>query len=77
MIIELKVWPQFFDPLLEGTKTFEIRETRDRKFSVGDKLYLYEWDPIKEARTGQSMIREVTYITDFAQRPGYVVMGLK
>ena len=44
MIHELKIWPEFYMPVVEGKKTFEIRKN-DRDFKVGDELYLREWIP--------------------------------
>ena len=32
---DLKTWPEFFDAILDGRKTFEVRDTRDRDFAVG------------------------------------------
>ncbi|HFC9341484.1 TPA: DUF3850 domain-containing protein, partial [Enterococcus hirae] len=42
---------------------------------VGDRLYLREWNG--EEFTGDSYKAEVTYITDYAQKDGYVVLGIK
>lgn len=41
---ELKIWPQFFEPVVGGQKTFEIRKN-DRGFQNGDVVILREWDP--------------------------------
>lgn len=42
----LKVWPQYFDALDSGGKTFELRkDDRTPRFAVGDVLRLREWDP--------------------------------
>lgn len=65
---ELKVWPEFFEALENGSKPFEIRKD-DRGFMVGDELYLREWDPAKDGPTvpehwvytGREMRRTVTY----------------
>lgn len=41
---ELKIWPQFYARVADGSKTFEIRDN-DRSFQTGDKVILREWDP--------------------------------
>lgn len=46
MTHKLKIWPQYFDAVVEGSKTFEIRDNdRNPKFKVGDTLSLHEFDP--------------------------------
>lgn len=40
----LKIWPQYYARVKDGTKTFEIREN-DRGFQRGDIVELLEWDP--------------------------------
>ncbi|MED0649883.1 DUF3850 domain-containing protein [Aeribacillus pallidus] len=72
---ELKVLPQYFDPLVKRIKTFEIRKN-DRDFRVGDILVLKEFDPETNMYTGRIVERKVTYITNFAQQEGYVVMAI-
>lgn len=44
MIHELKTWPQYFERIADGSKTFEIRKN-DRGFQQGDTLRLREYDP--------------------------------
>lgn len=44
LVHELKVWPEFFDPLDRNEKTFEARRN-DRGFKVGDILHLREFVP--------------------------------
>lgn len=39
----LKVVPPYFEALLDGTKTFEIR-ANDRAFQKGDRLVLWEFN---------------------------------
>lgn len=46
MIHELKTWPEFFDAVERGDKTFEVR-LDDRGFQVGDELVLMRWQPAK------------------------------
>jgi hypothetical protein len=42
---ELKYWPEFFQPTLNGHKRFELRrDDRPEGFQVGDELLLKEWD---------------------------------
>jgi hypothetical protein len=74
-IHELKTWPEFYERVASSVKTFEIRKN-DRGFAAGDTLILMEFDPAHDAYTGRVMARDVSYVTDFAQQPGYVVMGL-
>lgn len=39
---ELKIWPQYFQPVLNGCMKFQLRRN-DRNFKVGDELLLKEW----------------------------------
>ena len=41
---DLKTLPVYFDAVLRGDKTFEVRKN-DRDFQTGDTLVLKEWDP--------------------------------
>jgi hypothetical protein len=44
MTHELKIWPQYYCRVADGSKTFEVREN-DRAFQSGDIVILKEWDP--------------------------------
>ncbi|MFM1640935.1 DUF3850 domain-containing protein [Aeromonas salmonicida] len=70
---ELKIKPEYFAAIYFGEKTFEIRNNADRNFQVGDTLLLKAWDG---EFTGDFVEKVVSYITDFEQKPGYVVLGL-
>lgn len=70
---ELKILSEYYWDIIEGRKTFEIRKN-DRDFKVGDVLILREWNG---DFTGLSILVEVTYITDYAQKEGIVVMGIE
>lgn len=70
---DLKTLPEFFEAMNRGLKKFEIRKN-DRCFRVGDVLRLKEWDG--EKFTGRITNQQVTYITDFEQKPGFVVLGI-
>lgn len=86
VIHELKVWPEYYERLADGTKTFEVRKD-DRGYQTGDTLILKEWAPRGTGSvwsgigsyTGRSMQRTVGFI--FKQGFGcdlgeYVVMSL-
>lgn len=78
MTHDLKCWPMYFQMVDDLMKQFEIREVRDRHFSVGDILLLREWEPSTERYTGRQCERLVTYtLSDPAfVKPGFVVMSL-
>ena len=52
--IRLKTWPEYYQMMEDGTKTFELRED-DRNAKVGDLLTLLEWDNNLEEYTGREM----------------------
>lgn len=62
MIIEKKVWPKFFEKVLSGDKTFELR-LADWECKTGDVLILKEWDPETSKYSGRSIEKTVTYVT--------------
>ena len=74
MTHELKILPEYFEAVTSGRKRFEIRKN-DRNFQIGDQLILKEWN--KEGFTGRSYHSEITYITDYMQKEGYVVLGIR
>lgn len=74
MTHELKILPEYFEAVTSGRKRFEIRKN-DRDYKVGDLLYLREWNA--DEFTGNSYKAEVTYITDYAQKDGSVVLGIR
>jgi hypothetical protein len=85
-IHELKTWPQFMGPIIDGGKPFELRKD-DRGFEPGDVLHLREWNPETEKYGPREALVEVTYIMlafeimgdlldDYFEHP-WVVMGVK
>jgi hypothetical protein len=86
MRIEKKVWPQFFEKLLTGEKTFEVR-LADFECKIGDELVLKEYDPDRKAYTGRELTKAVTYVAktkDFSFWPaeevekyGLQIIGFK
>jgi hypothetical protein len=58
---ELKTWPEYFEMIFTGKKTFEVRKN-DRGFQVGDILHLREYSMKTLSYTGRECKREITYI---------------
>jgi hypothetical protein len=58
---DLKTWPQYFEAVRLGVKTFELRKD-DRGFRVGDVLTLREWNPDSKEFTGRWLTRQIRYI---------------
>jgi len=77
MIHNLKTWPEYYEAIEMGAKTFEIRKN-DREFKVGDILSLEEYNPNERAYTGRVMRVIISYI--LAAQPfvpeGYVCMAI-
>lgn len=82
---ELKILPQYFERVLDGTKTFEIRKD-DRGFEVGDILILKEYqngcvdhtqgEPVvieERGYTGREIKKQISYIL----KGGIHGMGLR
>jgi len=76
----LKCWTQYFQAVKAGMKPFEIR-LNDRDYRTGDTLVLKEFIPMGEQIgggqfTGDEIIRNISYMTDWEQKRGYVVIGI-
>lgn len=84
--IEKKVWPEYFQKIIEGVKTFEVR-LADFECNNGDVLILKEWDPETKKYTGREIEKEVTYVTktkgkkfwtpEEIEKFGYQIIGFK
>lgn len=72
---DLKILPVYFSAVFSGDKNFEIRNNNDRGFNKGDLVTLSEF--VDGRYTGQELKREITYVTNYEQKPGYVVFGMK
>lgn len=59
MRIEKKIWPEFFEKVVSGEKTFEVR-LNDFECKPGDVLVLREWDPTTKEYTGRGIEKRVT-----------------
>jgi len=83
MIYELKICSQFVRPILQGDKTFEIREN-DRGFQKGDRLN-FKVNADEWTRSHESSVREferktfeITYvISGWGLKNGFVAFGIR
>jgi ASC-1-like (ASCH) protein len=73
VVHKIKILPEYFKAVAEGRKTFEIRFD-DRHYREGDTLVLKEWTEGKY--TGYEITKQVGYVTDYEQKPGFVVFSL-
>jgi hypothetical protein len=77
---DLKTWPNYFQDLWTGRKTFELRRD-DRGFAVGHYLRLHEWDPVDGTFTGRTVLADVTSVLRDAEgwglRDGFVILSLR
>jgi hypothetical protein len=77
VIHELKILPEFYEDVMSGFKTFEVRKA-DRDFRVGDLIKLNEWDEYEKKYTGSSMICTIGYVLgggSYGIETGYCVIG--
>lgn len=80
---DLKILPPYFQAVLDGRKTFEIRKD-DRGYQAGDTVMLHEYDPEfrgsykteEQKYTGRHYSATIGYVTAYEQQPGYVVFSL-
>jgi len=59
--IEKKAWPEYFEKILSGDKTFELR-LADFDVDEGDTLVLREWDPKTKNYTGRKIEKKVSFV---------------
>lgn len=62
MKIEKKIWPEYFEKVLSGEKTYELR-LADFECQPGDLLVLKEFDPKTQKYTGRAIEKTVTYVS--------------
>ncbi len=88
---ELKILPEYFEAVSDGTKTFELRNN-DRDFKVGDILILKEYttelitvgqcgEELKRegGYTGREIKKEITYVLKniVGLYKNYAILGMK
>lgn len=74
MVHEIKILPEYYQPVLDQRKSFEVRKN-DRDYQPGDFILLNEFDGTKF--TGRLSRAQILYVSDYQQTEGYVVFGFK
>lgn len=74
---DLKILPEYFEAVLSGVKTFEIR-FNDRNYAVGDILVLREFDSYSGQYTGRKVRKTISFLLDDFRflKNGYVCLAL-
>ena len=74
----LKTVQPYFDEVWEGRKKFEVRNN-DRKFKVGDYVYLQEYNPETDTYLGREVRVQIVYILKNYPviKKGYVVFSFE
>lgn len=60
----LKAWPDTFEPIRSGVRTFDVR-LNDRHFKVGEIIEYREW--VDDKPTGRTLRKTITYILHAVQ----------
>ena len=86
MKIGKKVWPEYFQAILDGRKTYELR-LADFECKPGDILVLKEWSPNTKEYTGRVLEKEITFVVktkdcrfwsqEEIEKCGYQVIGIE
>lgn len=82
-----KSWTLFFEDILSGLRTSDIRSEDRGQFHEGDELLLQEWDPVKGCYTGREQLVQITYVQRNKSNPcaisrdalkdGYCVLSIR
>ncbi len=86
----LKTWPEYFQAVIEGRKTFELLKAKGTweewgKYQVGDRIMFREFDPIpvKDNYTGRFVVVRITYVftpeggVEFGLDKNWVILGIE
>lgn len=82
MIHTVKCINPFFEDVLSGRKTFEIRRN-DRDYKVGDLMILREYNLERKTYMGGRCLVEIVYIYEgskhgkFGLHKGFVILGIR
>ena len=74
--IEKKILPEYYNAVISGSKTFELRKDEDN-IQAGDFIVLKEWDG--KRYTGRQTWRRAKYVLrdvpEYGLCPGYSIVG--
>ena len=73
---EIKCWPKFYQQVIDGRKTFELRRD-DREYNAGDHLLLREWFPDEQDYSTRECLCYVPYLLRSEHTPGHVIMSIR
>ncbi|MEO6901591.1 MAG: DUF3850 domain-containing protein [Bacteroidia bacterium] len=77
MTHNLKITPQYFEDIVNGYKTFELRKN-DRDYKLGDTLILQEF--FNNTYTGNEFVCNINYIlkncSEYGLQEGFVILGI-
>lgn len=78
MLHALKTEIGYFQEIVSGIKTFEVRKF-DRPFQAGDDIVLQEWDKNTKAYSGEEWHGTITHILDNERfcKKGYCILSIK
>ena len=86
MLIQKKVWPEYFQKIMAGDKTFEVR-LADFDCAPGDILSLREWNPVTGDYTGRTLEKHINCVIKTKElifwtpaeidKFGYQIIGFK
>ena len=78
MIQKLKIWPEYYDDVVRGIKTFEVRIEDDRVYCQNDTLILEKYCPEQKKYLGPACEVFVPYVMKGSHfvGPGIVIMSI-
>lgn len=65
---EKKTWPELFQKVVDGTKTFDLR-INDWDCQPGDEIVFKEWDPATQQYTGREVVKIASYVLRTKETP--------
>ncbi len=66
-VIRKKIWPENFEKILSGERTYEPR-LQDFEVDRGYSLLLVEWDPKKGEYTGREIEKKVAEVLQLSPK---------